>query len=211
LRTARQTTPASRRVSKKRDAYVLAENHATAEPDSDPQLTRNAASAATEGTAAHVSAQTGKPLSAAQKPAPVEQTTSEEDDSKPAHDQTARAVHIQLPLPAADYGARAAEPPKLPAATPANAELVFLRRIQAALQASELDEVFALSREHEQRWPHGTFVQEREGLHAIAACQAHLPDAGMRARKFAAAYPRSPLLSRVRAACAPLLGAPTAK
>jgi hypothetical protein len=70
--------------------------------------------------------------------------------------------------------------------------------------------ILALSQEHARRWPHGTFVQEREGLRAIAACQAHIPNALSGANKFSASYPRSPMLSRVHAACLPPSAAKTA-
>lgn len=86
-------------------------------------------------------------------------------------------------------------------AADARAELAFLRRIQAALRSAEPDSVLALCTEHERRWPDGMFVQEREGLRAIASCNTTQLGADARARAFLAKYPRTPLGPRVRDAC----------
>jgi hypothetical protein len=85
------------------------------------------------------------------------------------------------------------------------AELVFVGRIQAAFGHAKPGSVLALCAEHARRWPHGTFVQEREGLAAIAACQLGKSHAGARAQQFSLRYPLGPLTPRVREACqAPL-------
>lgn len=81
------------------------------------------------------------------------------------------------------------------------AELVFVRRIQSAMIDEEAQDVLELCAEHERRWPHGTFVQERDGLRAIASCESSARDATARAKQFVAAYPRGPLAPRVRKAC----------
>lgn len=81
------------------------------------------------------------------------------------------------------------------------AELVLVRKMQAAMSKAEPGHVLALCAEHEQRWPHGTFVQEREGLRAIALCKLEAKHALRHARDFLERYPRTPLGARVREAC----------
>jgi hypothetical protein len=81
------------------------------------------------------------------------------------------------------------------------AELAFVARIRTALLGAKLQTVLSLCLEHEKRWPEGTFVQEREGLRAIASCGAGASGADIRARSFLDSYPRNPLAPRVRDAC----------
>jgi len=88
------------------------------------------------------------------------------------------------------------------------AELALVRRIHLAMQSENPLGALALCAEHARRWPHGTFVQEREGVRAIALCETRSSAAGTRARAFLANYPRAPLAPRVAAACASELGAP---
>lgn len=90
-------------------------------------------------------------------------------------------------------------------------ELVFLTRIRAALLDAEHEQVLELCEEHKRRWPHGIFAQEREALRAIATCQTDSSKAAVNARAFFNSYPQSPMLPRVRAACAPQLKAATAR
>ena len=91
----------------------------------------------------------------------------------------------------------AAQPEPSQSATDARAEVVFMRKIQAAEPARAL----VLCAEHERRWAHGTFVQEREGLRAIALCTTAAKDSRLQARQFLERYPRSTLGPRVREAC----------
>lgn len=117
------------------------------------------------------------------------------------------AAQEDAPQPAAEREVQARETDPLDKTVKPNPELVFLKRIQSALQAHDPQAVLELSRQHERRWPHGIFAQERDGLRTIAACQTHAPDGMSRATKFSAAYPRSPMLSRVRATCMQLSAA----
>jgi hypothetical protein len=93
----------------------------------------------------------------------------------------------------------------------ARAELAFVVRMNKAMQESKFRTVLTLCAEHERRWPKGTFVQEREGLRAIASCGSGTTGADGRARNFVAAYPRGPLAPRVREACASQHGPAVAK
>lgn len=115
----------------------------------------------------------------------------------------ARQAVVQAAPAASPTGARPrAEPADLDASNAATEELAFVTRIHTALLKSQLRSVLALCAEHERRWPHGTFVQEREGLRAIATCGARASGAGQRALAFFASYPSSPLVERVRETCA---------
>ena len=73
--------------------------------------------------------------------------------------------------------------------------------MHTALQQAKPKSVLALCVEHERRWPHGTFAQERQGLRAVAACRVGAVGAGALARAFLVSYPRGPLAARVRDAC----------
>ena len=84
----------------------------------------------------------------------------------------------------------------------ARAELSLVERIHAALRSAKPGAVLALCAEHERRWPHGTFVQEREGARAIALCDARSVQAKSLARAFLAKNPSSPLAPRITEACA---------
>lgn len=81
------------------------------------------------------------------------------------------------------------------------AEIAWFERIHAALRAGQNAAALALCEGHEERWPHGVFAVEREGVRAIAACVLHAGDAAARARAFLDAYPRTPLAPRIAAAC----------
>jgi hypothetical protein len=89
----------------------------------------------------------------------------------------------------------------------ARAELAFMARINAALLAAKPQTVLTLCAEHERRWPRGIFVQERDGLRAIAACSSRADGAAALARTYLTDYPRVPLALRVRDKCAPQLQA----
>jgi hypothetical protein len=83
-----------------------------------------------------------------------------------------------------------------------NSELAMLKRMQAALREADFSTALALCGEHQQRWPHGAFELEREGVRAIAACGADSAGASRRAKAFLAAHPHAPVAMRVSSACA---------
>jgi hypothetical protein len=91
--------------------------------------------------------------------------------------------------------------------TDARAELAFVQRIREALTETDPERVLSLCDEHQRRWPHGTFAQEREGLQTIATCQTQAQNAASIARAFFTSYPHSPMGPRVRIACASQLQA----
>lgn len=81
-------------------------------------------------------------------------------------------------------------------------ELAFVARIRTASLDADDAQVLQLCGEHKRRWPNGMFAQEREALRAIASCRKQSESAADIARTFSASYPESPMLPRVRAACA---------
>jgi hypothetical protein len=89
----------------------------------------------------------------------------------------------------------------------ARTELTLVERIHLAMRNGNPGGALALCAEHERRWPHGTFAQEREGVRAIASCEIRSNGAGPRARAFLAKYPGATLAPRVAAACTAQLAA----
>ena len=109
---------------------------------------------------------------------------------------------------ASQTGPAPAEPTPAAAAVPddkqvdARSELDLVKRIHLAMRDGDLSGALALCAQHERRWPHGTFAQEREGVRAIASCESHSNEAGRRARAFLETYPHAALAPRVAATCA---------
>lgn len=131
---------------------------------------------------------------AAVQPASVRERSSASESASPSSSAVAQDSAGAGIAPAED-------------AADARAELAFVARISAAERASKPRTVLALCAEHERRWPDGTFVQEREGLRAIASCNSDAVGADARARAFLARYPRGPLAVRVGDECASQLEA----
>ncbi len=78
-------------------------------------------------------------------------------------------------------------------------EIQLLDRADAALRSGDVNSALSLAREHSERCPAGTFVQERERI-AIDALARLGRDDEMRerARAFEARFPTSPHLHRIR-------------
>jgi hypothetical protein len=83
------------------------------------------------------------------------------------------------------------------------AETKLLKRARASLTSGDTARCLAALAEHTRRFPSGVLAEEREALRAIALCTGDSDDGGTAAaRTFSAKYPASPLLPRVRSACA---------
>jgi hypothetical protein len=80
-------------------------------------------------------------------------------------------------------------------------EMALLSKAQIALRQGHADQAQAVLREHETRFPTGALREERLGLQAMTAC-AQGQDGARVVQDFTLAAPRSPLLRRVREACA---------
>jgi hypothetical protein len=91
--------------------------------------------------------------------------------------------------------------PQAPDALTLQEEMTLLSRAQVALRQGHAERALAVLREHETRFPAGALREERLGLQAMAAC-AQGEDGARVVRDFTALAPHSPLLSRVREACA---------
>lgn len=79
-------------------------------------------------------------------------------------------------------------------------ELALLAKAQRALAARQPHAALDALALHAKTYPRGALSSEREGLRAIATCEAG-PGGATRASKFLQAQPRSPLAQRVRSAC----------
>ena len=174
----------------------------------DPAATSSVAPASAAG-ARSLGAMPARPAArrSAVLPTPVKVSVSgpAPEHSHPRAIEQAASVGTQSPSsPRPDAPAEGAEN-----TTDARAELEFVARINAAVRESTPQTVLALCAEHERRWPHGIFEQEREGTRAIASCNAKSPGVGARAQAFLASYPRAAIAARVREECAPLLTAAT--
>jgi hypothetical protein len=87
------------------------------------------------------------------------------------------------------------------AADDVDAELALLTQAQQALKRGDANGALQALGHHAREHPHGTLTVEREGLRAVASCEAKRADGRALAERFVAANPQSPLVARVRAAC----------
>ena len=79
----------------------------------------------------------------------------------------------------------------------------LIERTHAALGRGEPDVALTLLRQHAREFEDGVFVEEREGLRAIATCSAGQLDEGrVAALGFLKMYPQAVLAARVRKSCA---------
>jgi len=206
------------------DSAVQVPSRDTALPTRDesasartPRRAHPRASVAPASAVARVDTQLARASTAQSAASPAEARVSaepaREQGSEQATERTAPQRQAAVVQPAEQVEPAAAreqrveqaasnvEAPQDTQADDARAELAFVRKMQSALRAGESDDVLELSGEHAARWPHGTFVQEREGMSAIASCNTSTKTAGARAKAFLTKYPRTPLGPRVREAC----------
>jgi len=81
------------------------------------------------------------------------------------------------------------------------AELGLLSRAQRALSGQDPMLALQLLGEHRAKFPRGSLHVEREGLYAVAACEAKRPEGPKLASRFLQTFPASPLGARVQAVC----------
>ncbi|OJY19966.1 MAG: hypothetical protein BGO98_01600 [Myxococcales bacterium 68-20] len=81
------------------------------------------------------------------------------------------------------------------------AELLLMTQAQRSLERSDPNGALATLAHHGRNHPHGVFAVEREGLRAIASCEAKRAEGRSLAERFVSHNPKSPLVTRVRAAC----------
>lgn len=82
-----------------------------------------------------------------------------------------------------------------------DAEVLLITQAQRTLERGDPNAALGVLARHGREHPRGAFAVEREGLRAIASCEAKRADGRALAERFVAAHPRSPLVSRVRATC----------
>lgn len=135
------------------------------------------------------------------EPAPAPVVTPLADEPTPAAEEPASRPPRARPRtieskPAAPEAAPAASNPYTLAE-----ELALLSRAQTALRSGQPEQALQLVREHEQRFAQGALVQERLGITALARC-ALGGDTSQVVNDLSRAAPGSPMLERVREACA---------
>lgn len=111
--------------------------------------------------------------------------------------------------PHADPVALAAPPAPSPAPPEARrdedtleAEAQALHEVQAALRDRDSPRALRLIAEQNARFPHGQLGPEREAARVLALCASDPASGSAALSKFVAAHPGSPLLGRLKAACA---------
>lgn len=151
---------------------------------------------ATEGQAK------AKPLRSTPEPEHVPESTPE----------STREPRVEVtPEPAAITAVRTeTRRPKPAKPTPDSApsslaqETSLLREIQRAQAASEHTRVLSLTREHERRFPKGTFAAERTLARVRSLCRlGRTEDAHAASQSFVRRHPRSHLLPQFESACSP--------
>ncbi len=81
------------------------------------------------------------------------------------------------------------------------AELALLTQAQRALERGDASGALTVLGRHGREHPRGALAVEREGLRAIASCEAKRSDGPALAQRFVAQNPTSPLVARVKGAC----------
>lgn len=82
-----------------------------------------------------------------------------------------------------------------------DAQLVLITQAQRALERGEPSAALSALARHEREYPRGSLAPERDGLRAIASCDAKRSNGRTLAERFVAANPSSPLVARIRKSC----------
>jgi hypothetical protein len=170
----------------------------------DPSTEAQAEPAATQAEHAATPDSAGGQL----QPAPARTTAKRTTGPAPAPEPTPSLAPTPIepasdPTPATARGpATTPRRAEKPADVSLAAELALLERIRAALVAAEPQRALKLTVEHARTFPDGAMVEERNGLHAVAQCEAGQVERGRAsARGFLSRYPKSTLAERVHSAC----------
>lgn len=106
---------------------------------------------------------------------------------------SARARVVRAPPPAATVRPETADA--------LEGEMALLTSAQHALERGDTTTAIGALSRHRREHPTGTLAVERDGLLAIASCDAKRPEGRALADRFVAQNASSPLVARVRAAC----------
>ena len=99
------------------------------------------------------------------------------------------------------HGSRTAPRAAASSADDLDGELQLLTQAQRALERGDPAAALTALAQHRREHPQGALSIEREGLRAVASCEAKRSDGKALADRFVARNPSSPLVARVRAAC----------
>jgi hypothetical protein len=105
---------------------------------------------------------------------------------------------VETPLPAPSPTEERTNAPRAPSLV---SESRGLAEVQVALSAGNVGYALQLLDQQEKAFPSGSLAQERAAARVIALCAVHRADAELAKQRFMAAYPGSPLVRRVNAAC----------
>lgn len=163
------------------------------------------------------------PVVATSAPVPVASAVASATEAPVAPTQAAPAQSGNAPLtiaavasaaPSADVRvATSARPSATVAAVPPPAahlpetadalegEMALLTNAQRALERGDTATAIGALSRHRREHPAGALAVERDGLLAIASCDARQPEGRALAERFVARNATSPLVARVRAAC----------
>lgn len=204
-RTRERSVPSRTKSAPRVSASTSITEKRAVEPEPTPTPAANSGSAELRPTAAREERQ--EPVATQQAAATSQVARSSTSASAPAPSEQKRVEPRVTQAQAAPAQAAQTQAQVIDVSTDARAELAFVQRIRSALTEADPERVLSLCDEHQRRWPHGTFAQEREGLQTIATCQTQAQNAASIARAFFASYPHSPMGPRVRIACASQLKA----
>ncbi len=80
-------------------------------------------------------------------------------------------------------------------------QVQMIRAIESAVRANNFAAAFELLQRHEQLYPTGPLVEERNALRVIAQCRAETPSAARAAAEFLERTPQTAMRRRIEAAC----------
>ena len=149
------------------------------------------------------SASTAIGVSNAPTPAPLETTRVEDALDR----TTAPSPSVEASArPASATNASKSSKPHASASPPRvddlDGEMTLLTEAQRFLKQGRPDAALQTLARHASAFPRGTLAVEREGLRAVATCEAKRPEGRTLGTRFLSNNPSSTLAARVRAACA---------
>lgn len=133
---------------------------------------------------------------------PVEPAPSEASAPTVAPARAPTRAPIEAPRHASAPPSTAPTPAPPPVAPDdLRAELALMDRAKTALAAGDDAQVLRLVKEHAERFPTGSMIEERRGWTVIARCRSGAAASRSIAESFARDYPRSVLLDDIHHAC----------
>lgn len=197
--SSRETEVSAAEVAIGRQAVAPSEPPTRARPRAPHRRVSRTLPATEPASPAAESPKLGPPAAPSAPPAAPTGSEPVRANASEARSSQARA----RPLARDDEHSRVATTPSPPSPATGLTELSWLQRIQDAVREEDWAAAARLSDLHTRRWPDGRFVQESEGIRALAACEKSEAQARRWARAFLRRYPQGTLAARVRSACLP--------